>query len=368
MAKLMKPADLSKLRKGLTKSIEGISVGFNDPETWIHTGSYALNYLISGDFKKGIPLEGKLTLLAGESGSGKSYIASGNIVRECQKLGIFPVVFDTENALDEKWLKKLGVDTSEDAMMKVVVSMIDDVGKFISDFVKSYKEQYKGVDKEERPPIIFIIDSLGMLLTPTDQEQFQKGDMKGDMGRKAKQITALCRNAVASVASENMGIVATNHTYASQDMFSPDDVIAGGKGLEYASSVIITLNKRKLKEDDQGRKTSDVHGIRAAAQVRKSRYAKPFEKIEIKIPYSTGMDPYSGVFDLFEKKELLEKVGNRYKYVSPDGEEFMDFRKNYGPEIFEKMMSEISEHEQAGNCREIDEEDLKQLEEVNQDG
>ena len=90
----MKPFDLSKFRKTLTKSIVGLGVGFNDPTDWISTGSYALNYLISNDFNKGIPL-GKVTVFAGESGAGKSYICSGNIIRNAQEQGIFVVLVET---------------------------------------------------------------------------------------------------------------------------------------------------------------------------------------------------------------------------------------------------------------------------------
>ncbi|NCA80637.1 MAG: aminotransferase class I/II-fold pyridoxal phosphate-dependent enzyme [Sphingobacteriia bacterium] len=91
---MTKPLDLSKFRKNITKSIKGISSGFNDPDTWISTGSYALNYLISGDFYKGVPM-GKVTILAGQSGSGKSFLASGNIVRDAQEQGIFVVLIDS---------------------------------------------------------------------------------------------------------------------------------------------------------------------------------------------------------------------------------------------------------------------------------
>lgn len=327
----------------MTKNIGGISEGFNDPKIWLDTGCFALNYLISGNFVGGIPLEGKMTLLAGESGSGKSYIASGNIVKDAQKKGIFVVLIDSENALDQEWLEALGVDTDEDRIMKINASMIDDVGKFISNFVKEYKSEYKDVPYQERPAVLFVIDSLGMLLTPTDRDQFEQGNMKGDMGRKAKQTTALVRNVIATCASEKIGLIATNHTYASQDMFSPDDVISGGKGLEYASSVIVTLQKRKLKEDEDGNKGSDVHGIRAAAQVRKSRYAKPFEKIEIKIPYETGMNPYSGLFELFEKKGVIEKDGTKFKHTFKNGEEFKAFRKKFTDPILDKIMLEYEE-------------------------
>ena len=108
---MVKPFDATKFRKSITKSIQGLGIGFNDPTDWISTGNYALNYLISGDFNKGVPL-GKVTVLAGESGSGKSFVASGNLVRNAQKQGIYVILIDTENALDQSWLEALGVDTN----------------------------------------------------------------------------------------------------------------------------------------------------------------------------------------------------------------------------------------------------------------
>jgi predicted ATP-dependent serine protease len=115
-----KPFDVSKFRKSITKSIDGISVGFTDPTDWISTNNYALNYLISGDFHKGVPL-GKVTVFAGESGAGKSFICSGNLVKNAQEQGIYVILIDTENALDEAWLKALDVDTSEDKFLKLAI-------------------------------------------------------------------------------------------------------------------------------------------------------------------------------------------------------------------------------------------------------
>jgi len=335
-----KPFDVSKFRKDITKSIEGLSIGFNDPTDWVSTGSYALNYLISGDFHKGIPL-GKVTVFAGESGSGKSYICSGNLVRHAQQQGIFVVLVDSENALDEDWLKAIGVDTSEDKLLKLSMSMIDDVAKTISTFMKDYKL----LDENYRPKVLFVIDSLGMLLTPTDVDQFDKGDMKGDMGRKPKALTALVRNSVNMFGAHNVGLVATNHTYASQDMFDPDDKISGGQGFIYASSIVVAMKKLKLKEDEDGNKISEVRGIRAACKVMKTRYAKPFEGVQVKIPYETGMNPYSGLVDLFEKANLLKKEGNRLTYVAQDGTELKFFRKGWESNsegCLDKVMAEYS--------------------------
>jgi len=178
-----------------------------------------------------------------------------------------------------------------------------------------------------------------MLLTPTDINQFEAGDLKGDMGRKPKALTALVRNCVNMFGSYNVGLVCTNHTYASQDMFDPDDKISGGQGFVYASSIVVAMKKLKLKTDENGVKTSEVHGIRAACKIMKTRYAKPFETLQIEIPYETGMNPYSGLVDMFEKAGLLVQQGNRLKHVDPTtGEEFLFYRKEWKDDKLDMIM------------------------------
>jgi RecA/RadA recombinase len=153
--------------------------------------------------------------------------------------------------------------------------------------------------------------------------------MKGDMGRKPKALTSLVRNCVNMFGSYNVGLVCTNHTYASQDMFDPDDKISGGQGFIYASSIVVAMRKLKLKTDADGNKTTTVNGIRAACKIMKTRYAKPFESVQVEIPYATGMSPYSGLVDLCEAKGMLTKDGNRLKYVSKDGTEIKMYRKEW---------------------------------------
>jgi RecA/RadA recombinase len=339
---MTKTFDVTKFRKSITKSIQGLGLGFNDPTDWISTGNFALNYLISGDFNKGIPL-GKVSVLAGESGAGKSYIASGNIIKNAQDQGIYVILIDTENALDEKWLQALNVDTSEAKLLKLNLSMIDDVAKTMSEFMKGYREEHAD-NRENAPKVLFVIDSLGMMLTPTDVNQFEAGDMKGDMGRKPKALTSLVRNTVNMFGSYNVGLIATNHTYASQDMFDPDDKISGGQGFIYASSIVIAMKKLKLKEDEDGNKITDVRGIRAACKVMKTRYAKPFESVQVKIPYDTGMDPYSGLVELFEKKNILTKSGNKLAFKATDGKEISEFRKNWSGDKLDIVMADFQNY------------------------
>ena len=362
---MARPFDVSKFRKSITKAVPGLSVGFNDPDTWISTGNYTLNKLISGNFEKGIPL-GKVSVLAGESGAGKSYIAAGNIVKQAQLQDIFVVLIDTENALDETWLHALDVDTSPDKLLKLNLAMIDDVAKVMSDFMTDYKKEWADKEKDERPKVLFVIDSLGMMLTPTDVDQFDKGDMKGDMGRKPKALTSLVRNSVNMFGSFNVGLVATNHTYASQDMFDPDDKISGGQGFIYASSIVVAMKKMKLKEDAAGNKISEVRGIRAGCKVMKTRYAKPFEGVQVKIPYETGMNPYSGLVDLFEKSGLLTKQGNRLKYITQAGEEVLKFRKPWEANedgCLDNLMAEYSEVKSAMDKVNTEEDALETVEE-----
>jgi RecA/RadA recombinase len=337
---MAKPFDISKFRKSITKSIEGLGIGFNDPTDWISTGNYTLNYLLSGNFERGIPM-GKVTVFAGESGAGKSFICSGNIVRHAQEQGIYVILIDTENALDEAWLHALGVDTSEEKLLKLNMAMIDDVAKVISDFVK----EYRTLPEEDRPKVLFVLDSLGMMLTPTDVNQFEAGEMKGDMGRKPKALTALVRNCVNMFGTLNLGLVCTNHTYASQDMFDPDDKISGGQGFIYASSIVVAMRKLKLKTDADGNKTTTVNGIRAACKIMKTRYAKPFESVQVEIPYETGMSPYSGLTDMLEAKNLLKKEGNSLVYTFADKATIKQFRKAWERNedgCLDKVMKELS--------------------------
>jgi hypothetical protein len=138
-------------------------------------------------------------------------------------------------------------------------------------------------------------------------------------------------------------------------MFDPDDKISGGQGFIYASSIVIAMKKLKLKEDLDGNKVSDVRGIRAGCKVMKTRYSKPFEGVQVKIPYETGMDPYSGLVELFEKAGLLKKQGNRLAYKSKDGTEVIEFRKNWTGEKLEIVMKDITSGETVLDTEEVTE-------------
>ena len=172
--------------------------------------------------------------------------------------------------------------------------------------------------------------------------------MKGDLGRKQKQIYSICRNFMASCGAEPIGMLCTQHTYASQDLFNPDAVIAGGKGLEFTPSIVIAMSKNKLKEDEDGKKTTDVKGIKVRATVRKTRYTQPFQDVKFNIPWDSGMDPYSGLFELFAEqlmfkgKYILSKEGSWVAYYSlHTGEQiFKKYRKDITNEDYDMIMKD----------------------------
>ena len=120
--------------------------------------------------------------------------------------------------------------------------------------------------------------------------------------------------------------------------------ITGGQGFIYASSIVVAMKRLKLKEDEDGNKVSDVLGIRAACKVMKTRYAKPFETVQVKIPYSTGMSPTSGLVDMFEKMNVLSKVGNKLAYTDKEsGEIIAEFRKNWTEDKLTLIMKQWDE-------------------------
>jgi len=145
-------------------------------------------------------------------------------------------------------------------------------------------------------------------------------------------------------------------------MFDPDDRISGGQGFIYASSIVVAMRKLKLKEDEDGNKISEVKGIRASCKVMKTRYSKPFESVQVKIPYETGMSPYSGLVDLAEGKGVLKKTGNRLVYTNKEtGEEILQFRKAWERNdngCLDLIMKQWDDHEVDNLTEDIDVDEL----------
>ena len=337
---MVAPFDLTKLKNEHNKKRK-VKDGFSNPVTWFDTGNYAVNKMISGDFKRGIPL-GTVAVVAGESGSGKSYIVSGNIIRDALAQGCSVILLDTEDGVKDAWLRALGVDPDHENLLRWVKSTVNQIAEVITDMTSAYREEHFKTPLEEQPKVLFIVDSLGFVETDTSVEQFTNSELKGDKGIKAKALKMLVSNCIRLFAGYQLGLIATNHTYKSQDMYNPDDVISGGSGFVFASSIILSMNKKKLKIDEDGNKIKQVRGIVATVKCVKTRFAKPFEEVEVAIPYDSGMNPYSGVFDMaLNKGRLKEKARKGYfEYTDRDGVVHERTRKTMDPAFYDMIIAE----------------------------
>lgn len=289
---------LTKFKKELAK-LENVSTDFRPPTHWYSTGNLAVNKIMSGDYYRGIP-QGRVSILAGPSGAGKSFLL-GNIIKAAQEDGAFIMALDSENALDTDWLKKIGVDVDPEKFLGVSVVTIADVVSAVSDFIKMYEKEY-GKYNNEAPKVVICLDSLDMLLTESEEAHFNAGVQKGDQGQRAKQMKAFLRTTVARIKALNIAFLGTHQVY-------PADVLAGeGKwainnAIRYSASQIVLITKLKLKED------GEVSGIRMYCETFKSRFAKLGSKVEVLVPYETGMNPYSGLIDLLEADKVVVKSG-----------------------------------------------------------
>jgi recombination protein RecA len=298
---------LDKFKKEVAK-LDTVGVGIKATEEWLSTGNYALNRALSGDFKKGIPLS-KLTLFAGPSGSGKSFIAS-NLCRQAQNEGYHILYLDSEHAIDVDYLAKIGVDVSEEALTYLSVATIEDVNAILSEFFSGYKKEY-GKDNMEAQKTLIVLDSLAMLSSSTEMENYDKGVVKGDQGQLAKRRKAMLRLAVGNIGRLPVSMVLTDHVYP-QDIMLGDGAWAITNSTKFSVSIIGIVTKLKLKEEGA------VTGVRMRFETYKSRFAKLGTKVELEVPYNKGMSPFSGLIELLEEMGVIAKgtqPGEKMSYV-----------------------------------------------------
>lgn len=299
-----------------------VAVGLHDPPGWIHTGCWALNYRLSGSFHRGIPL-GHVTMFAGESGAGKSLIVSGYVVRRALSDSVDVVLVDTENAVLPEWLRRLEIDPDHPRLVRLVANEIETLsallGEFFSDLQKEAGEREPG----ERRRVLIVIDSLGMLMTAAELASLEKGAHTDDRGRRAKAIAALMRLCVSGCAATGAAVVATNHVYVSQDLFSTEPNVAGGMGARYGPAIRVLVRRAKLKAADVGEEAtpgSTMAGVRIVCTVDKTRFFREGQRMEIRVPWSGGLDPYSDIVNALADAGVLERDGRKWAWTSPEGE------------------------------------------------
>lgn len=321
-------AFLKNFKKGLDK-IDGVNVGIRIPSHWYSTGNYALNKSLSGSYFRGVP-EGRIMAFVGPSGSGKSYLAS-NLMKSAQQDGAYLVVLDSENALDTVFLNKIGVLTDEEHLTYIQVGTIEDVNSIGSEFFTTYEKEY-GRFNPDAPRIFMVLDSIAMLSTSTEEDNYDKGGViKGDQGQRSKRTKAMLRMMLSRIARLNITVLITDHVYP-QDIMMGDGPWAITNSTKFFPSIIGLITKLKLKED------AEVVGVRMRVETYKSRFSKLGTKIELEVPYSTGMSPYSGLLDYLEADGVVTKGGAWYSCSLPSGDIKFQ-RKQLNEELVQKLLS-----------------------------
>lgn len=265
--------------------------------------------------------------------SGKSYLLC-NFMKEAQREhDAFVLALDSENALDDDFVEKIGVDTSPENYMYLSVITIPHIKKIVSKFIEGYK------DSGETRPVFIAIDSLGMLLTDTEFELLEKGDNKGDQGQRAKQLKSILRGFVQQIKSLNIQIFITDQVYAANQ-----DAIRNGTAdgnwvvngaVKYSLSNILMITKLKLREGTAD--IGQVIGVKMKCEAIKTRFTKPFQKVVIEVPYETGMDPCSGLKEVAFEMGILRKKG-AYVVIEKTQDQF--YWKDLNDERIQVILSE----------------------------
>ena len=287
---------------------EGVAAG--DVHSYIDTGSYLFNALLSGSLHGGLP-SNKITALAGESATGKTYFALGMVK---QFLDANPdagvLYFESESAIPRELIESRGIDPKRMVILPVVT-----IQEFRTQSIKildAYLEQ------EEHKPMMLVLDSLGNLSTTKELEDTAAGAETRDMTR-AQIIKACFRVLTLKLGRANVPLIVTNHTYDVIGAYMPTKEMGGGSGLKYAASSIVYLSKKKDKDG------TEVVGNIIHCKNQKSRLTVENKMIDVRLGYQSGIDRYYGLLEFGEKHGVFKRSGNRYE---------IDGKQLYGKSIY----------------------------------
>ena len=302
--------------KEIVKEVGGeytkLASDIDETETYVDTGSYIFNALVSGSVFGGVS-GNKITAIAGESSTGKTFFSLA-VVKNF--LDTHPdgycLYFDTEAAITKSLLESRGVDTQRLVVVNVVT-----VEEFRSKALKAV-DIYLKKSAEERKPCMFVLDSLGMLSTEKEITDALNDKQVRDM-TKSQLIKGAFRMLTLKLGQANIPMIVTNHTYDVIGAYVPTKEMGGGSGLKYAASTIIYLSKKKEKDG------TEVIGNIIKAKTVKSRLSRENQDVEVRLFYDErGLDRYYGLLELGETAGMWKNVAGRYE---------IDGKKLYAKEI-----------------------------------
>jgi RecA/RadA recombinase len=271
-------------------------------KVFISTGVYLVDAAMSGKLLGGGIATNRISVFAGESGAGKSFMCF-SCAKHAQKAGYCVIYIDTENAIDLEDLPKYGVDNSIDRFRLIRSNKVEDVNMLLTQLIDDLKSQK--LDGYELPKLMIVIDSLGQMASNKEKADLLKGDIKQDM-TKAKALGSLFRSINTDLGYLDIPLLVANHTYLTMDLF-PKSVMKGGNGLLYSASVIGMMSKSQLKTGQEDDMDLGASGISVLFKTQKSRLAKP-KKIRFDISFAHGMNPYTGL-DAFCRPEYFNEIG-----------------------------------------------------------
>ena len=308
---------------------EGITAG--DVTSYIDTGSYSFNALLSGSIYGGLP-GNRITAIAGEAATGKTFFALGVIKHFLDKDKNSGVIFfESENAVSKEMIDNRGVDST-----RVVVVPVSTVQEFRSQSIKIL-DKYLEQEEKDRQPLMFVLDSLGMLSTTKEMTDTAEGKETRDMTR-AQIVKSTFRVLTLKLGQANVPLLMTNHTYDVIGSMFPQKEMGGGSGLKYAASTIIYLGKRKEKLG------TEVIGNIIHCKIYKSRITKENAKVDVKLTYKHGLDKHYGLLELGEEAGIFKKVSTRFEM--PDGSKVFGKQINDNPDKYftKEILKKIDEY------------------------
>ena len=301
-----------------------------DVTNFIDTGSYSFNALLSGSIYGGMPAN-KITAIAGEAATGKTFFALGickAFLDKDPEAGI--IYFESESAISKQMIEARGIDSK-----RMVIVPVATVQEFRNQSIKILDKYIEQTEKT-RKPLMFVLDSLGMLSTTKEMEDTAAGKETRDMTR-SQIVKSTFRVLTLKLGRANIPMIMTNHTYDVIGSMFPQKEMGGGSGLKYAASSIIYLSKRKDKEG------TEVVGNIIHCKNFKSRLTKENAMIDVKLTYKTGLDKYYGLIELGEEAGIFKKVSTRYEM--PDGSKVFGKNINDNPEKYftKEVLDKIDE-------------------------